>query len=106
MIVFDPAFRLLIFTRYFNNRHFQTSLEEDIFGPTLDERSNRKKRFFYETLKKAKKAKFLALMTVASDTFKSMAQSVFKNVVTLGTKFVIFNFLYAVRNKLLPFIYI
>lgn len=100
----DKTLKFLMFTSYFGGWHFQTSLEEDIFGPNLDERSNRKKRLFYETLKKAKQAKFLALMTATSDTFKSVAQSVFKNVVTLGIKFVIFNFLYAVRNKLLPFI--
>lgn len=75
---------------------FQTSLEEDVFGPTLGERADRKKRLLYETLKKAKQAKLLTIGSASGSAVKSVGKSLFKNIATFGIKAIIFNFLYSV----------
>lgn len=71
-----------------------------MFGPTLEERADRKKRLLYETLKKAKQAKLLTLGAASGSAVKSIGKSVFKTVATLGIKAIIFNFLYSVSTKL------
>lgn len=71
-----------------------------MFGPTLDEQSDRKKRFLSDTLKKAKQAKLLSLGAassgVAKNAAKKIGKSVLKTVATLGIKAIIFNFLFSV----------
>lgn len=67
-----------------------------MFGPAIEERGNRQKRLLYETLKKAKQAKLLALGAASANAVKSVGKSVFKTVATLGIKAIIFNFLYQV----------
>lgn len=71
-------------------------MEEDVFGPTLEERGNRQKRLLYEALKKAKQAKLLTLGAASANAAKSVGKSIFKTIATLGIKAVIFNFLYQV----------
>ncbi|KAK7604007.1 hypothetical protein V9T40_004280 [Parthenolecanium corni] len=79
------------------------SLEEDVFGPTLGERSDRKKRLLYDTLKKAKQAKLLTLGSASSSVAKKVGKSVLKTVATLGVKAILFNFLFSKINQVLDF---
>ncbi|XP_065206247.1 uncharacterized protein LOC135835759 [Planococcus citri] len=77
--------------------------EEDVFGPNLDERSDRKKRLLYEALKKAKQAKLLTIGAASANAAKSVGKSIFKTIATLGIKAIIFNFLYQKINQVLDF---
>lgn len=86
---------------YFFVPLIQASLEEeDVFGPNLDERTDRKKRLLYEALKKAKQAKLLTLGAASANAAKSVGKSIFKTIATLGIKAIIFNFLYQVSWRL------
>ncbi|XKL65376.1 hypothetical protein PGB90_008796 [Kerria lacca] len=80
-----------------------TSLEEDVFGPELNGRSDRKKRLFYDTVKKAKQAKLLTIGAASSGAVKSIGKSLLKSIATFGIKAIIFNFLYSKINQVLDF---
>lgn len=77
----------------------QIPSEEEVFGPTLERRADRKKRFLYEALKKAKQAKLFHLGVASGNMAKSVGKSVLKTVATLGLKAIIFNFLYTVSAQ-------